>query len=511
MTEHMQNMKNYLFTIDEVIKNGRYKDDWDSLVDHPVPSWYQKGKFGIFIHWGVYSVPAYGSEWYSRMMYQPNKEQRGKNMYNFHVENFGAHKDFGYRDFVPMFKAEKFDPKVWAKLFKETGAKFVMPVAEHHDGFQMYDSDLCDWNAVKMGPKRDILGELKAAVEDEDMVFTASSHRVEHYWFMSGGRYFESDMPPLGEEIPYGDIYWPSMPEPFADKRGGDNIGLHALDVEVDPLFMEDWLARTCEIVDKYRPKIVFFDWWIMINPMKPYMKKFAAYYYNRAAEWGEQVTINYKNDAMMLSSAVFDIERGQLSDIAPFFWQNDTSIYHNSWCHTNTSILKQAKDIICDFVDVMSKNGAMLLNIGPRADGTIPDDAQEVMREIGGWFEKNGEAIYDSKVWRTFGEGPVVVPEGSFKSGKAQNNRAEYTSEDIRYTYKTGCIYAFALKSPADGVFRMKLLSNTSKKFEASIATVSVLGYDQPCKYVQTPQHLTVITDPIKTDKPVCIKITYI
>ena len=173
----------YLSLIDEVIAQGSYTDTWDSLCEHPVPKWYARDKFGIFIHWGVYSVPAFGNEWYPRNMYIKGSKE---NLH--HEEKYGTLDKFGYKDFIPQFKAEKFDPKEWAELFKEAGAKFVVPVAEHHDGFQMYASDLCRWNAAEMGPKRDILGELKTEVEKEGMVLGASTHRAEHYWFFNGGR-----------------------------------------------------------------------------------------------------------------------------------------------------------------------------------------------------------------------------------------------------------------------------------------------------------------------------------
>ena len=191
----------YLSLIDEVIAQGPYTDTWDSLCEHPTPKWYARDKFGIFIHWGVYSVPAFGNEWYPRNMYLKGSKE---NLH--HTEKYGTLDKFGYKDFIPQFKAEKFDPKEWAALFKEAGAKFVVPVAEHHDGFQMYASDLCRWNAAEMGPKRDILGELKTEVEKEGMVLGASSHRAEHYWFFNGGRQIpEADV----NDPEYADLYGP--------------------------------------------------------------------------------------------------------------------------------------------------------------------------------------------------------------------------------------------------------------------------------------------------------------
>ncbi len=498
-----KNLDAYIAKIDAVIEQGPYKDDWHSLQNHKVPDWYRNAKFGIFIHWGVYSVPAFGNEWYPRNMYLATAERRGLNYFNHHVETYGAHKDFGYRDFVPMFTAEKFDAAEWADLFKEAGARFVMPVAEHHDGFAMYDTEFSNWSSVQMGPKKDIVGLLKQEVEQRDMVLTASSHRVEHYWFMEGGRMFESDFP---EDIPYGDIYWPSVARPGkAGMPAGLTTTNDTVDIDyVDEQFMQDWLARTCEIVDKYRPKILYFDWWIQVKPMKPYLKKFMAYYYNRAVEWGEEVTVNYKNDAFIHTSAVKDIERGQLSDVSPFFWQNDTSVAKNSWGYTVGNDYKNASDVICDLVDVVAKNGSLLLNVGPKADGTIPEEDAAILREVGAWLAVNGEAIYESYPWRKCGEGPTVTEEGHF----TDTLRKSFTSEDFRFTYKDGALYVFSMHWPEDGIVRIKLLGAKVKNFNALIQSAEVLGAGEPCEYILCDDYLTIIGKPMKTDVPVCIKL---
>ena len=167
-----------------------FQDNWENIAEnYHFPEWFSDAKFGIFIHWGVYSVPAYGSEWYSRNMYQ-----KGSDEYKHHIETYGPQDKFGYKDFIPMFKAEKFDADEWVKLFKEAGAKYIVPVAEHHDGFAMYNSEHNPWNAVKMGPKRDIIGLLKKAAEKEEIIFGLSSHRLENAWFFNGGMEFPSDV-----------------------------------------------------------------------------------------------------------------------------------------------------------------------------------------------------------------------------------------------------------------------------------------------------------------------------
>ena len=196
-----------------------------------MPDWFVKTKFGIFIHWGAYSVPAFANEWYPRNMYI-----QGTPEFEHHVKTYGPHKEFGYKDFIPMFKAEKFNPEEWADLFEKAGARYVVPVAEHHDGFQMYKSEISHWNAGEMGPKRDTLGELTEAFAKRGLIGGASSHRAEHWFFLGHGKEFDSD---IKEPLKRGDLYWPSMAEP-------DHQDLYGKP-EPSEEYLQDWLVRTCE------------------------------------------------------------------------------------------------------------------------------------------------------------------------------------------------------------------------------------------------------------------------
>ena len=369
--------------IERVIAKGPYIDTWESLSQYRVPEWYMNLKFGIFIHWGVYSVPAFANEWYSRNMYCP-----GTREFEHHVKTWGPQKDFGYKDFIPLFRAEKFDPAAWADLFRQTGARYVIPVAEHHDGFQMYKSEISHWNAAEMGPHRDVLGELSAACRARGMQTGASTHRIEHYWFQGQGRTFDSDI----QDPQKGDLYWPSVTEP-------KDFNMNALD-EIVPTqeYLEDWMMRTCEIIDRYQPAMLYFDWWIQQKAARPYLAKIAAYYYNRAAERGTRAVINYKHDAFPFGCAVPDVERGQFAELKPYFWQTDTAIAYNSWCWTEGNAFKPAEDLVRDLVDIVSKNGTFLLNVGPKPDGTISEEDTAVLTAIGAWMRVNGAWLTETR-----------------------------------------------------------------------------------------------------------------
>ena len=331
-TGNINKINEYLAKIDEVIAQGKFKDNWISLSAHKTPSWYRAGRFGIFIHWGVYSVPAFGNEWYPRNMYDPlTKEGR------HHLKVYGEKTD--YRAFIEKFKPDKYNAEEWAALFRASGARFVMPVCEHHDGVKMYASELNRWNMYAL-KGRDYIAELKGALEAEGLTFLASNHRAEHYWFMNKARKYRPGSEIVTSEE-YRDLYGPAYlpPTGHADKT----------DREIDATedWLKDWLASSAELVDRLKPSAVYFDWWIQKKEFKPYLKKFLAYYYNRGAEWGKEVTVFYKVGAVMKGCATFDVERGQVKEIREDVWQCDTAIARNSWGYTEGNKFKSPTELI--------------------------------------------------------------------------------------------------------------------------------------------------------------------
>jgi alpha-L-fucosidase len=455
---------------------GPFRPDWESLQKYEVPEWYKDAKFGIFIHWGVYSVPAFGSEWYPRDMYREESDE-----HKHHIATYGPVDKFGYKDFVPMFKAEHYDPAAWARLFKEAGAKYVVPVAEHHDGFAMYDSGLSDWTAAKMGPHRDVVGELAKAVRAEGLHFGASSHRVEHNFFLGVGRQIVSDI----NDPNFAAFYGPA--HTWMEAKQGTPL---ANDFTfVSQAWTADWLARSSEIVEKYHPDIMYFDWWIGQASVRADITRFAAFYYNTSLKYGDHVgVINYKDFAIQEHSAVLDLERGQLGDIRPLYWQTDTSVSNKSWGYIKDDTFKTPEFVVQQLIDIVSKNGNLLLNIGPRSDGTIPEEVQAVLRAVGSWLKVNGEGIYATRPWKIYGEGPTKVTAGSFHD----TDTAGYKPEDFRFTSKGSTLYAIELGWPSSGEAVIHSLGSTALSGQ-KIASVVLLGSDAKLTFEQRPDGLHI------------------
>ena len=461
--------------VDVADHHGPFRPDWESLQKYEVPEWYKDAKFGIFIHWGVYSVPAFGNEWYPRNMYNAGSDE-----YKHHIATYGMQDKFGYKDFIPMFKAADFNAAAWAQLFQKSGAKYVVPVAEHHDGFAMYDSGVSDWTAAKMGPHRDIIGELAGAVRAQGLHFGVSSHRVEHNFFLGVGRSIPSDV----NDPQYAAFYGPAHPwlaAPWGTPVSNDFT-------YVSTAWADDWLARGAELVEKYHPDIVYFDWWIGQPSIRPNLTRFAAFYYNRSLEYGHHVgVINYKDYAMQEHAAVLDLERGQLGEIRPLTWQTDTSISNKSWGYIRDDTFKLPEFVVHQLIDIVSKNGNLLLNIGPKSDGTIPDEVQKVLLDVGAWLKVNGEAIYGTRAWRIYGEGPTKVASGSFHD----TDTAHYTPEDFRFTTKGEALYVIGLGWPANAQAVIHALAQATGS--EHVQSVALLGSDAKLQFEQSGDGLHV------------------
>ena len=460
----------------------RFQPTRESLKQYECPQWFRDAKFGIFIHWGVYAVPAFGNEWYGHHMYCPvhvnrdgTKSVRKSGTYKYHVDHYGPPSEFGYKDFIPMFKAQKWDPEAWIDLFDKAGAKYVVPVAEHHDSFAMYDSSVTEYDSVNMGPKRDILGELATAARKRGMKIGASLHTAFTWrWW-----YYEDGLDTVDPK--YEDLYL--KPHQWSDPAS--------------PEFLDRWYARCADIIDKYRPDILWFDFGFCWPEFAETRYKMAAYYYNQADKWKKGVCLQYKRwtpdekteVAFPDGAAVLDLEREKLPRIREFPWQTDTSVGKNSWGYVKNWKSKTSDDLIDDLVDIVSKNGCLLLNIGPKADGTIPEDQTKVLLEIGEWLKVNGEAIYGTRPWRVYGEGPTKIAEGHMSEGKNKS----LTDEDIRFTTKDGILYAACMAVPDDGTVEIRTLRSGSEVCPEDITSVELLGSDATLDVDRTDKALVI------------------
>lgn len=378
---------------------------------NPVPEWFKDAKFGIYFHWGVYSVPAFSNEWYPRSM---NIKGTVENIH--HLKNYGNTYEWPYDKFItgandkqgnfvqfaPKFKSEggNFDPEAWAQLFADAGAKFAGPVAEHHDGFSMWASKVNPWNANDMGPKLDLVGLLTDAIRARDMKVILSMH---HAYNITG---FYEAVPETNDQklkILYGQL----------GKEKNEEL----------------WLKKHKEIIDNYQPDIIWQDFNLHLIS-QPVLLEFLSYYYNKAAERDKEVVATYK-DGLNPKCAVLDYERGGPVDITDNYWLTDDAISSSSWCYTEGIGYYSKKQVFHGFLDRISKNGNLLLNISPRADGSIPQEQKDILLTMGAWLKKYGEAVYSTRAWEKYGEGPTRMgaAHGIFTAP------AEGTAKDVRYT----------------------------------------------------------------------------
>ncbi|MCM8730564.1 alpha-L-fucosidase [Hephaestia sp. GCM10023244] len=468
------------------IASGPFKSDWDSLrAGYKTPDWFRNAKFGIFIHWGVYSVPAFANEWYSRNMYVP-----GNPAYEHHLKTYGPQSKFGYKDFIPMFKAEKFNPDAWVKLFTDAGAKYVIPVAEHCDGFAMYDSDLTVWDAADMGPRRDVVGEIAKAARAKGMHFGLSSHRAEHSWWYHMGRTFDSDVNDPKNFGIYGPAQRTGLP---ADKSTAwPDSGQLQNWMPPSKEFLNDWQARTTELIDKYSPELIYFDWWTSAPVYEPLMRDTAAYYYNKTAKQYEQGIIAYKGSQFAEGSAMFDMERGKSDALKLTPWQSDTSVSVHSWGYAQNDTYRTAPSLIADLIDIVSKNGNLLLNVGPKADGTIPEEIASVLKGMGGWLKVNGEAIYDTRPFKYFGEGSTKSGQVRVGGQVEESATKGFGVDDIRFTTKGDNLYAMGLERPKNGAVLIKTLYAGNPYLNAPIKSIELLDGGK-IKWQQTPEGLKI------------------
>ncbi len=454
-----------------IVYAKKYEANWQSLANYPCPEWFDDAKFGIFIHWGGYSEFGYrkGGRGYAehspKMIYSDPDHY-----YPVLKMRYGAcPPEFGYKDIIANFKAEKWDPEEWADLFQQAGAKYVVLTAEHHDGYALWDSDLTDWCATKVGPMRDLVGELARAVRKRGMKFAPSYHRERHPGFFAKNKFavYSEPLPDIAEEI----------------KRMPKSAELYGPFSYTDE-FINDYVARWKELQRKYQPDFMWIDDIPIFYhaPNDPQVKKFKdacaamiADYLNAAQKWGKKVYLNNKGKYpnWPVNLGCLEKDNLQMDTISKVKWENPATIgtsYGYLQAEEEKDAYKTPTQLIHLLCDVVSKNGNLLLNIGPRGDGTIPEGMSQRLLAIGEWLKINGEAIYGTRPWKTYGE-DIVYRE--IKENNRKHNRINSTGIRFTRAKDNSAVYAILLEQPSqvllksfkgEKVSRVELLGTKAK-----------------------------------------------
>lgn len=464
-----------------------FEENWASLATNErEPEWFKDAKLGIYFHWGVYSVPAFDSEWYPRWMYMPDRgDNWGGKVFAHHKETYGPIEKFNYHDFIPMFTGKHFDAEEWASLFEKTGAKFAGPVAEHHDGFAMWGSTVNPWNAKDMGPKKDITGELFQALKKRGLKTIATFHHAR-----LGQRYADDpdnwagNGPDVGwnSHYPYHPDYVTSSTDPKLRKLYG-NLG--------EEEFHDYWLAQIEEVVDQYGPDILWFDSWLDLIP-ENYLQKMVAHHFNAAIGRNQSPLVIHKQEDLPKEVSLLDIEQGGETDIAEDYWMTDITISNGSWCYTEGQTYKDPTLIIRNMIDVWSKKGIVLLNISPTADGVIIEQQRKVLDTIGKWIARHKEAVYETRVYSTYGYGNAAFQQGQFGG---QSATMQYDQNDFRFSRskdgKSVFIYILGLPQ-AQSTLEIDHIADAEQR---AIAGVSVVGSNTPLEWAIKDKKLVVTT----------------
>lgn len=472
--------------------------DWGPL-QRSAPDWFRDAKFGMFFHWGPYTVPAYENEWYSRNMYN-----KGLSQNKYHVEKYGKLSEFGYKDFLPLFTGDRFDPESWAELMRIAGAKYGGIVTEHADNFSLWDSKINPVNAVNYGPKRDVVGELEKAIRAKGLRFIATFH---HQWLW--GWFMSTD--------PNADVYDPAN-EKFYGKALPLETNRYIPWRLPDDEFNQIWMQKVIEVIDAYDPDLIYFD--SRANIIAERYKYQLVDHYYRSGGRSERI-ITYKQEDFPEGVGVPDIECGRFSTVQSFPWQTDDRLEaKRTWCYIQGALYKPAAKIIHQLCDVVSKNGNLLLNVGPKADGTFAEEAVAELKEVGSWLAAFGEAIYGTRPFVVHGEGASVadqnfdvaqIEEQTRKGVFSDQGEVDFTASDLRFTTKGNVLYVIIMGKPERELIRVASLRQGEGLGTKEIASIDIIGGAQNLDWRQDPQQLEIVLKGrLPSEHANVLKITY-
>ena len=465
-----------------------FTSDIESFRQYEYPEWFRDAKFGIWAHWGPQAVPRQG-DWYARKMYESDvrewktKEFTGQSSreYRYHLEHYGHPSKFGYKDIIPLWKAERWDPEKLMALYKRVGAKYFVSMATHHDNFFLWDSKIHRWNSVKMGPMKDVVGLWQKAAKKEGLRFGISEHLGASYtWFQPS---HDADRTGPMKGIPY-DGANPEYQDLYHKKTAPNDIGW----LTTDSANQEEWFRSITEVIDIYKPDLLYSD---SEMPFGEVGRTMVSHFYN------QDITKNNGSLEAVYTCKHFgsegrwvsDIERGAMDSISPYPWQTDTSI--GDWYYRTGQKYMTGTQVIQMLVDIVSKNGNLLLNVVQTPEGDLEQDVLEILEEVAAWTPANGEGIYGTRPWKIYGEGPSTESQSKGTFGGVKDVRP-YTSSDIRFTEKGNILYAFIMDKPS-GDIRILSLGKKSGLTDKRIKSVTMLGSEGKIKWEQGDEALEI------------------
>ena len=470
------------------LKAQKFTSDIESFKQYKYPEWFRDAKFGIWAHWGPQAVPRQG-DWYARKMYESDVRNRRTNEYTgnpsreyqYHVEHYGHPSKFGYKDIIPLWKAEKWDPEALMKLYKKVGAKYFVSMGTHHDNFFLWDSKIHRWNSVQMGPKKDVVGLWQKAAKKEGLRFGVSEHLGASYTWFQPSHGSDKTGPLAG--VPY-DGANPEYQDLYHPKTADDDFGW----LTKDPKNQQNWLASITELIDMYQPDLVYSDSEL---PFDEVGRTMISHFYNQdLVKNGGQLNAVYTcKHSVSNGRWVMDIERGAMDSISTDPWQTDTSI--GDWYYRTGQKYMTGTEVIQMLVDIVSKNGNLLLNVVQTPEGDLEQDVMDILNEIADWIPANGEGIYGTRPWKIYGEGPSTKNQAKGTFGGVKDVRP-YESDDVRFTTKGEILYAFCMKKPS-GDIKITSLGLNSIMSGKQIESVKILGSKEKLKWNQQSESLVI------------------